>query len=43
MVQRISQLDKTYTKDKKEKSLKQSQDKRKRELKIQAKRDENSK
>ena len=43
MVQRMSQLDKQYTKDKKEKSRLQSEAKIKRDLKVQAKRDANSK
>ena len=43
MVQRMSQLDKQYTKDKKEKSKAQSASKKKRELKVEAKRDANNK
>jgi len=39
MVQRLSQLDKTYTKDKKEKDSKRTAEKKKREQKVQDKRD----
>jgi len=43
MVQRLSQLDKTYTKEKKSKDAEKTAAKRKREQKIQDKRDQNTK
>ena len=43
MVQRLSQLDKTYTKEKKEKDTIRTEAKRKREQKVQDKRDAHSK
>jgi hypothetical protein len=43
MVQRLSQLDKTYAKEKKEKDTKRTDEKRKREEKVVEKREPHSK